>query len=108
MSPNLLISPIALPEPFPQGLPAPKFQLGQKVVWSQVPTHGFGEIIGIIFASSISVRATGYHYAVRLDPSSPSRADQLADWAFEEDLELLKTHAHLLGQPETAQSELEQ
>lgn len=98
----LLVSPIALPEPFPEHLPAPKFQIGQKVLWAQVSSHGFGEVIGIIFASSISVRATGYHYAVRLDPSSPSRTDHVADWAFEEDLELIETHAHLLEHPGSA------
>lgn len=36
------------------------------------------------------MRATGYHYAIALDPSSLSYGDGiLSDWGFEEDLELL-------------------
>lgn len=82
----------------PERLPAPKFQLGQQVLWAQVPTHGHGTIVGIVFASSVSVSGTGYHYAVQFDAVSPSRADCPGDWAFEPDLELLETHVHLLAE----------
>lgn len=88
-------SVITLPQPFPEQLPKPKFQIGQGVFWARVPSQGRGEIIGMIFASSISVSALGYHYAVRLDPNSSSHTDCVADWAFEEDLELLETQGDL-------------
>ena len=55
-----------------------------------MPSYDFGRILGIIFTSEGSVRATGYHYAIALDPSSLSYGDGiLSDWGFEEDLELL-------------------
>ena len=94
--PLLLISPIHLSEIHPQLLPSPKFCIGQQVLWAIVPTHGFGTIVGLIFARCTSIQATGFHYAICLDPVSPSSADCRADWAFEADLELLETHAHLL------------
>lgn len=93
-----IVCAIAIVDPPPDPLPAPKFQLGQQVLWARVPTHGHGRIIGVVFASSASVEATGYHYAVQFDAASPSKADCLADWAFEADLELLSTHTHLLVQ----------
>lgn len=92
-----IVSPIAIIDPPPECLPAPRFQLGQQVIWAQVPTHGYGTIIGVVFASAVSTQAIGYHYAVQFDANSPSKADCLADWAFEADLELLSTHAHLLA-----------
>ncbi|HEY9661682.1 MAG TPA: hypothetical protein V6C65_24765 [Allocoleopsis sp.] len=64
--------------------------------WSKVPSHGFGKIIGLIYAHSVSVTACGYHYAIAFDDNSPSRTDCAADWAFEDDLELVSTHTHLL------------
>lgn len=61
-------------------------------MWANTPTHGFGQVIGLVFAAGVSVQVEGYHYAVRLASASSSSADCLADWAFEEDLELVKVH----------------
>lgn len=94
--PRLIITPIYLAAPLPQQFAAPKFEIGQTVLWARVATHGSGRIIGLVYAHSVSVEAAGYHYAIALDDNSPSRADCAADWAFENDLELLSTHAHLL------------
>ncbi|WP_088890007.1 hypothetical protein [Leptolyngbya ohadii] len=94
--PRLIVSPIQLVANLPQQFTPPKFQVGQSVLWARVPTHGFGRIIGLVFAQSVSVEAIGYHYAIALDDQCPSRADCAADWAFEDDLELLSTHAYLL------------
>lgn len=93
-----IASPVVFADPSPERLPTPKFQLGQQVLWAQVPTHGHGTIVGVVFASSVSVGGTGYHYAVQFDAASPSRADCPGDWAFERDLELLETHTHLLAE----------
>lgn len=91
-----LVAPIDLEKSLPEHLPIPKFQIGQKVLWANVGTHGFGRIIGLVFAGGISVKASGFHYLVFFSADSPSRTDCPADWAFEDDLELLETHAHLL------------
>ncbi|MBD3885410.1 hypothetical protein IFO70_27170 [Phormidium tenue FACHB-886] len=91
-----IITPIGLVTSLPEQFAAPKFEIGQLVLWARVPSHGCGRIIGLVYAHSTSVEATGYHYAIALDRNSPSRADCAADWAFEDDLELLSTHAHLL------------
>lgn len=93
---RLIVSPIQLVADLPQQFTSPKFQIGQAVIWARVSSHGFGRIIGLVFAQSVSVEAIGYHYAIALDDQCLSRADCVADWAFEEDLELLATHAHLL------------
>jgi hypothetical protein len=66
------------------------------VLWSKVPSHGFGRIIGLVYAHSVSVTASGYHYAIAFDANSLSRTDCAADWAFEDDLELVSSHRHLL------------
>lgn len=91
MASNAISIPsIVLPDEVPDALPEPKFQLGQRVRWNCVPSQDFGRILGIIFASEGSVRATGYHYAIALDESSPSFADGItSDWGFEDDLELV-------------------
>lgn len=94
--PNLILTPICLATSLPHQFAAPKFEIGQTVLWSRVDTHGFGRIIGLVYARSVSVSIEGYHYAIALDDNSPSRADCAADWAFEDDLELVATHAHLL------------
>lgn len=94
--PRLIITPIGLTASLPEQFAAPKFEIGQTVFWARVAPHGFGTIIGLVYAHSVSVAAIGYHYAIALDSNSPSRADCAADWAFEDDLELLSTHAHLL------------
>lgn len=87
---SISIPSVVLPDEVPDALPEPKFQLGQHVRWNYVPSQDFGRILGIIFASEGSVRATGYHYAIALDAASPSYSDGiLSDWGFEEDLELV-------------------
>jgi hypothetical protein len=93
---RLILTPIQLAASLPKPFATPKFQIGQTVVWARVPSHGYGTIVGLSHAHSISVVAHGYHYLIALDDNSPSRSDCAADWAFEDDLELLVTHAHLL------------
>lgn len=93
---RLILTPIQLAASLPKQFAVPKFQIGQTVIWTRVPSHGYGTIVGLSHACSVSVVAHGYHYLIALDDNSPSRVDCAADWAFEEDLELLVTHAHLL------------
>jgi hypothetical protein len=89
---DLFLPPVALPEFLPKPLPAPKFEIGQNVVWAHVPSRDFGCIVGAVWATQASTQAVGYHYAVQLDPASPSAAEGItSDWAFEDDLELLPT-----------------
>ena len=103
--PKYFLAPITLPDPPPNNFPSPKFHIGQEVIWANTPTHGFGQVIGLVFAAGVSVQVEGYHYAVRLSAESSSSADCLADWAFEEDLELMATHAHLLKSVSAAKTE---
>lgn len=84
-----LTTAIGLSVDLPECFMMPKFQVGQTVQWALVPTHGFGKIIGFVYATGVSVEAVGYHYLVTLDDTSPSRADGLADWAFGADLQLI-------------------
>ncbi|MGV0028187.1 hypothetical protein [Phormidesmis priestleyi] len=93
--PRLIITPIYLVASLPEPLAVPKFEIGPVVLWSKVPSHDFGRIIGLVYAHSVSVTARGYHYAIAFDEDSPSQADCAADWAFEDDLELVSTHAPL-------------
>jgi hypothetical protein len=104
--PKYFLAPITLLNPLPTDLPAPKFHIGQEVLWASTPTHGFGQIIGLVFADGVSVQQTGYHYAVQLDPQSPSSNDCVADWGFEEDLQLMATHAHLLKSVSATKTEV--
>lgn len=96
--PQSIVTPICLAVPLPDHFATPKFKIGQTVVWAQVPTRGFGRIIGLVYACSVSVTAVGYHYAIALDPDSPSRRDCAADWAFEDDLEPVATQVELVWQ----------
>jgi len=91
-----LVSQISLEETAPDRFPAPKFQIGAEVLWVNVATHGFGKIIGLVFADGVSVCAKGYHYLILFSSESLSRQDCIADWAFEDDIELQETHSHLL------------
>lgn len=94
---SYLISPIDLRRTIPDCLPSPKFRIGERVRWAKVDSHGYGRIIGLVFSSGISVQAFGFHYLVFFAAESPSRSDCIADWGFEDDLERLATHAHLLN-----------
>lgn len=92
----LLIAPLALLEELPHDFPPARFQIGQSVYWTHVPSHDFGRIIGLVYSSEATVQALGYHYAVQLDPSSPSYVDGTrSDWAFEDDLELLPANGSI-------------
>jgi hypothetical protein len=84
-----LTTAIGLTADLPECFMMPKFQVGQRVQWALMPTQGFGKIIGFVYATGVSVEAVGYHYLIALDNASPSRADSVADWAFEADLQLL-------------------
>ena len=87
------ISPVTFPEQRPEPFPEPRFQLEQHVRWNCVPSQDVGHIIGITFGTEGSVQATGYHYEIALDPSSPSFADGiLTDWGFEDDLALVTSN----------------
>ena len=89
-NPPLSIPPETRLEQAPEPFPEPRFQLGQTVQWSCVPSQDFGRIIGIAFGTEGSVQATGYHYKIALDPSSPSFTDGItSDWGFEDDLALV-------------------
>lgn len=84
------VPPTVLSEQVPETLPPPKFQLGQTVRWSYVTTSDYGRVVGVVYGPECSVKATGYHYEIALDPSSPSFADGItSDWGFEDDLELV-------------------
>ena len=84
------VPPTVLSEQVPKTLPLPKFQLGQTVRWNCVSTSDYGRVVGVVYGNEGSVQATGYHYEIVLDPSSPSFADGItSDWGFEDDLELV-------------------
>lgn len=95
-NPQLSVSPVTLPKQIPEILPVPRFQLGQTVQWSHVPTGDFGRIVGVVYGAEASIRAEGLHYAIALDPFSPSYRDGiLSDWGFEDDLELFTPNQKL-------------
>ena len=84
-----LTTAIGLTTDLPECFMMPKFQVGQKVQWARMPTQGFGKIIGFVYATGVSVESLGYHYLIALDDTSSSRADGVADWGFEADLQLI-------------------
>ncbi|MEH1838469.1 MAG: hypothetical protein V7L20_06810 [Nostoc sp.] len=86
----LQIPPVTLPELIPSELPQQRFHLGEWVRWFQVPNGDFGRVIGVIYTQQASCIATGLHYLVLLDERSPSRKICTCDFAFEDDIELLK------------------
>ena len=75
----------------PDQLPQPKFKLGESVRWIQVPNPDFGRIIGVVYTQEASCQATGLHYLILLSKNSPSHAICTHDFAFEDDLEPLKS-----------------
>lgn len=93
MASNAISSPfLVLPDEVPNPLPTPKFQLGQRVYWKALSNPDFGHILGVVWATEASVKAIGYHYAVLLDPTSPSSTFTQLDWAFEDDLAAMPVH----------------
>jgi hypothetical protein len=74
------------------GLPEPRYHINQTIKFTKVPTGDWGRICGLIYATSVTVQAVGYHYLITLDPSSKSRTEIgiLSDWVFEDDAELVR------------------
>jgi hypothetical protein len=102
VSGQLAVLPIVLVDTLPNPFPKPKFEMGQYVVWANTSTQDHGYVIGLVYSSAAIHQVTGYHYAVKLHPGSPSSSDIQADWAFEEDLALLaplpEHHRQLLNE----------
>jgi len=67
----------------------PKFSIEQQVVWAYVKAHDHGTIVGYMWANQTSCKASGYHYLIKLAPTSASYSFCNQDWAFEKDVELL-------------------
>lgn len=85
------ISPTAkfcLPKNFPQDLPTPKFQIGDRVLWKPFPTSDFGTIIGLQYAPALHLQIWAWKYAVWLDQNSPSHSWTTSDMAWESNLEV--------------------
>ena len=80
-----LISEQQCPSSFPQ----PKFRLGDRVFWSEVPNPDFGLILGMFYSQEASCQITGLHYLILLDKDSPSYSICTHDFAFEDDIELV-------------------
>lgn len=77
-SPNLL------------SLPPQKFNLGDWVCWSDEPQiTDFGKVCGVLYTPATHTEIVGLHYLILLDEASPSRKIVAADFAYENDLELL-------------------
>ncbi|MGG6270677.1 hypothetical protein ACQ4M3_38855 [Leptolyngbya sp. AN03gr2] len=89
-APASITTVIGLTQVLPNRFTLPRYQLGQTVQWINVSPSGFGTIVGLVYANGVSVVADGYHYLVLLDRSCPSFSDCAADWAFEEDIDLIR------------------
>jgi hypothetical protein len=85
-----LIFQIPPTEMIPAVLPQPKFRIGERAIWIQVPNPDFGRIIGVIYTHEASCQVTGLHYLILLDENSPSRSTCTHDFAFEDDIERLE------------------
>jgi len=66
------------------------FSIGQEIVWAYVEAHDHGTIIGYVWVEQASSKASGYHYLIKLAPTSVSYTFCKQDWAFEGDIELLE------------------
>ncbi|MBD2077255.1 hypothetical protein H6F86_25930 [Phormidium sp. FACHB-592] len=85
----LTLPSIALPKPPPLYFPTPTFQIGDWVYWKHFCLD-FGHITGVCWATEGSVKMTGFHYLVLLDPTSPSKHLGVdLDFAFQDDLALM-------------------
>lgn len=77
-----------VPNAFPAGVSAPKFDVGLCVCWHPLPSQDFGTIIGVEYAPAEHLQAWSWCYHIWLDPHSPSRTWTQTDTAWEADLEL--------------------
>lgn len=68
----------------------PKFSIEQEVVWAYVEAHDHGTIIGYVWVTQTSCKASGYHYLIKLATTSASYSFCKQDWAFEKDIEVLE------------------
>ena len=84
-----------LPEGFPATIPAPKFQIGDRVRWQPQPTEDFGTITGVQYAPIYPLPIWAWKYTIWLDIQSPSRLWVRSDIAWEVDLEPLPFVAHI-------------
>lgn len=84
----------ALPADFPDHLPAPNFQIGERVQWRPQPTLDFGTITGLQYAPAHHIQTWAWKYIIWLDCHSPSRLWITTDTAWETDLEPLTTGTH--------------
>ena len=85
---NLLYMPLDyLPKGFPATVPAPKFQIGDRVRWQPQPTEDLGTITGLHYAPVQHLQSWAWKYTVWLALSSPSQRWIRSDMAWESDLE---------------------
>lgn len=83
-----------LPDSFPDRVPNPKFQIGDRVQWNALPTQDFGTITGIQYAPAPHLQAWDWEYTIWLDCCSPSRPWVTIDTAWETDLEPFPSAIH--------------
>lgn len=78
-----------LPRDFPDSLPTPRFQIGDRVRWQPIPTEDFGTIVGLSCAPAPNLPSWHWQYIVWLDANSPSRGWVTSEIAWESDLEAI-------------------
>ncbi|MBD3886605.1 hypothetical protein IFO70_33590 [Phormidium tenue FACHB-886] len=93
-----------LPQGFPESVPAPKLELGNRVCWHSVSAEDVGVVVGIEYAPAEHLSDWGWCYTIWLDVRSPSSQWTQTDIAWEEDLKLLPqadsvTTAMTTGEP---------
>jgi hypothetical protein len=68
----------------------PKFSIGDEVVWFKTTSRDCGIVIARLWTNSSPSCKTqwGWHYLIKLSPSSTSYGICFKDWGFEEDLML--------------------
>jgi hypothetical protein len=82
-------SEILLPANFPENLPVPKFQIGDRVRWLPMPSQDYGTVIGFAYSLATHLQAWHWQYVVWLDADSPSHRWITTETAWETDLEPL-------------------
>lgn len=75
----------------------PKFSVGDEVVWAYVEAHDYGVVVERVWTTGTVHKVTGWHYLVRLHPTSFSYSFCQEDWAYEQDLQLLPAFKLLEG-----------